>query len=253
MRENVDNVMARIDQIYRRISEIQSLGRQGALRRAQQTEAAQQAEAGRSSAAAPGRGAAKGEAFADALEQAMLSEALKETGTFGEPGAGRGGEAGGGGVRLQGPGAAGGYPARAGSGAAGGAASFESLVQVASQFFGVDSGLIKAVIRQESEFDPAAVSSKGAVGLMQLMPETAELLGVDDPLNPAKNIYGGTKYLKQMLDRYDGNLEFALAAYNAGPSTVDEAGGIPDIAETKNYVEKVLGYFKQYRGGEGGE
>lgn len=212
--------MARIDRIYKRIYEIQSIGRQGNQRRMQQ--------AGTGGVNQPGEGekvrqpegpdisgqtqkAGEGRAFTSALERALLQEAAQD------------------------------------SGSAGGESAFEGLIGAASQVFGVDSNLIKAVIKKESEFNPSAVSPKGAVGLMQLMPETAELLGVDDPYNPAKNVYGGTKYLKQMIDRYGGNVEKALAAYNAGPTTVDRAGGIPEIDETKNYVEGVLGLLNKYK------
>ena len=107
--------------------------------------------------------------------------------------------------------------------------------------------LVKAVIAAESNFDPGAVSRKGARGLMQLMPDTAEALGIDDPLQPTDNVRGGTRYLRSMLDRY-GDLSRALAAYNAGPSAVDRYGGVPPYPETQDYVNRVLTYYRAYHG-----
>ena len=101
--------------------------------------------------------------------------------------------------------------------------------------------LVRAVIEQESAFRPCAVSFKGAEGLMQLMPDTSAQFAVADPFDPKQNIDAGTKYLKQLIDKYKGNLEQALGAYNAGPGTVDQAGGqIPDIPETRDYVKAIL-------------
>ena len=101
--------------------------------------------------------------------------------------------------------------------------------------------LINAVIRQESAYDPYAVSHKGAKGLMQLMPAMARRFGVKDVFDPAENVQGGVKYLRQLLDRYDGDRRLALAAYNAGEGAVDRFGGVPPYRETQNYVERIVG------------
>lgn len=105
----------------------------------------------------------------------------------------------------------------------------------------LDSRLVQAVVEAESAYSPCAVSPVGAMGLMQLMPSTAESLQVSDPFDPSQNITAGTQYLKQMLDRYGGDIAKALAAYNAGPARVDAAGGIPSIPETQEYVRKIMG------------
>jgi soluble lytic murein transglycosylase-like protein len=123
-----------------------------------------------------------------------------------------------------------------------------SLVQAAATRAGLQAGLLHAVVEQESAFVPCAVSRKGAQGLMQLMPETASGLGVSDPFDPTQNIDAGARYLKQLLVRYGGQLTLALSAYNAGPARVDRAGGIPEIPETMDYVERVLTKLRR-RGG----
>lgn len=119
-------------------------------------------------------------------------------------------------------------------------AYIETCVEQASQKYGIGADLIKAVIKHESGFNPGAVSTAGAEGLMQLMPETARLVGVKDSFDIRQNIDGGTRFLKEMLDAFDGDLELALAAYNAGPSTVRRYGGIPPYEETEKYVENVM-------------
>lgn len=124
--------------------------------------------------------------------------------------------------------------------------SFDSLFIAAGKAFGVDPALLKAVARAESGLNPRAVSPAGALGIMQLMPATARALGVDDPFDPAQSIFGGAKYLRHLLDRFGGDVRLALAAYNAGPGAVQRWGGIPHYEETKEYVDRVLGYLKRY-------
>ena len=113
-------------------------------------------------------------------------------------------------------------------------------IQAAASREGQSAELLRAIIRKESAFYPCATSSKGAMGLMQLMPATASSLGVNNPFDAAQNIDGGTKYIRELLARYGGNLKLALAAYNAGPAKVDRFGGVPPIPETRNYVQEIL-------------
>ncbi len=121
---------------------------------------------------------------------------------------------------------------------------YEEIIETAADRYRLPAALIRAVIKQESNFNAEAVSHKGAMGLMQLMPETADLLGVNDPFEPDENIFGGTQYLVDLIRRYDGNLNKALAAYNAGPTRVQDS--IPNFRETRNFVDSVLHYYESF-------
>ncbi|MDY6851964.1 MAG: lytic transglycosylase domain-containing protein [Thermodesulfobacteriota bacterium] len=126
--------------------------------------------------------------------------------------------------------------------------SFDAIVEKAAQDNGLDPNLVRAVVKTESNFDHLAVSKAGAMGLMQLMPGTAKDLGVDNPFDPAQNVHGGARYLKLMLDRYSGDLNRALSAYNWGPGNLDRSTGfLPD--ETRRYIERVNEYYREFSAG----
>lgn len=123
---------------------------------------------------------------------------------------------------------------------------YDPYITEAARKYGVPFSLVKAIIKTESDFDPYAVSSSGARGLMQIMPETAKDLGVTDSFNPRENILGGVRYLKELLTRFQGSIPLALAAYNAGPNRVDPLKEVPPIKETEGFVRKVMQYFNGY-------
>jgi len=121
----------------------------------------------------------------------------------------------------------------------------EQMIREVSARYRVDPALVRAVMQTESNWNSSAVSRKGALGLMQLVPGTAQQLGVNNAFDPKQNLDGGVRYLHMLLERYNGDLDRALAAYNAGPGAVDRAGGIPQYRETRNYVQKVTdSYFR---------
>jgi len=120
---------------------------------------------------------------------------------------------------------------------------YDDLITEASKKHGVSFPLLKALIKIESDFNPLAISSAGAKGLMQIMPENIRALNIKDPFDPWENIMGGTLYLKQLITRFDGKLPMALAAYNAGPNVVDRYKRIPPFKETEDFVEKVMKYY----------
>ncbi|MFW6138150.1 MAG: lytic transglycosylase domain-containing protein [Spirochaetota bacterium] len=122
--------------------------------------------------------------------------------------------------------------------------SYQDVIKAASEKYSVPRSLIKAVIKQESNFDTNAVSEKGAMGLMQLMPDTAQLMGVENPFDARQNILGGVRYLRMLLDMYNGNLNKALAAYNAGPSRVNDT--VPGIKETQGFIQSVISNYNQF-------
>ena len=126
--------------------------------------------------------------------------------------------------------------------------SYDEVIRSASDRHNIDADLIRAVIKVESDFNSVARSNKGAMGLMQLMPDTARLHKVMDVFDPTDNIEGGVRHLKLLLSRYQGDLELSLAAYNAGIKAVEKYGGIPPFSETKEYVRRVLSFYQTYRG-----
>lgn len=124
---------------------------------------------------------------------------------------------------------------------------FDDIILKASRENGISYSLIKALIKVESNFNPNAVSIKGAKGLMQIMPENMEYLNIKDPFNPYENIMGGTYYFRTLLDRFEGKLILALAAYNAGPTVVAKYNKIPPYRETQNFVKRVIKYNYKYK------
>ena len=128
------------------------------------------------------------------------------------------------------------------------ASAYDDLIEAAASKHGVDAALVKAVVRAESGFNPAAVSPAGAQGLMQLMPSTAASLSVRNSFDPAENVDAGVRYLRQQMDKF-GDVRLALAAYNAGPTAVVKYGGVPPFSETQNYINRVLSYRAAYDGG----
>jgi len=125
--------------------------------------------------------------------------------------------------------------------------SYRDIIRQNARVYRLEEALVKAVIKAESNYNPQSRSNKGAQGLMQLIPETARLMNVNNPYDPAENIRGGSNYLRLMLDQFNGNLDLALAAYNAGPNAVQRHGGIPPYTETREYVQRVRRYLEQYR------
>jgi soluble lytic murein transglycosylase len=126
---------------------------------------------------------------------------------------------------------------------------YDSIITKASKRHGVSFSLLKALIKIESDFKPRAVSSAGAMGLMQIMPDNIKALKIENPFDPWENILGGARYLKQLIDRFDGKLPLALAAYNAGPKIVERYQRIPPFKETEDYVEKVMKYYSVFKKG----
>jgi soluble lytic murein transglycosylase len=124
---------------------------------------------------------------------------------------------------------------------------FDPIISEAAKKYNLEAPLIKAVIKAESDFDPNAISHKGARGLMQIMPVNFRLLDVENPFDPQQSIHAGARYLREMMDRFDGRLALSLAAYNAGPGAVDRYNGIPPYQETEEYIERVMKYYHHYK------
>ncbi len=125
----------------------------------------------------------------------------------------------------------------------------EAVIAESASFYKIPQALVKAVIATESNYNPSAVSERGAIGLMQLMPQTAKEMYVDDPFDPVQNIYGGTRYLRVLVNQFDGDLVKVVAAYNAGPDTVRRltTNPVPNIPETQEYVRRVLSNYQTFR------
>ncbi len=124
---------------------------------------------------------------------------------------------------------------------------YDGIIQEASNTFDLSFSLLKAMIKVESDFDSRAVSKKGALGLMQIMPQNLQAFNIREPYDPKDNIMGGARYFKSLIERFEGKLPLALAAYNAGPTIVDKYRDIPPIKETQDYVKKVMKYFYLYK------
>ena len=124
---------------------------------------------------------------------------------------------------------------------------YDHFISDASREFGVDSRLLKAMIKAESDFDPQAISKKGAMGLMQIMPENFKMLDLKNPFDPWENIKAGARYFKELHQRFNGKLALSLAAYNAGPTAVDRYKSIPPYQETEEYVRRVLRYYRTFK------
>ena len=124
---------------------------------------------------------------------------------------------------------------------------YDGIIQEASNTFGLSFSLLKAMIKVESNFDSRAISKKGALGLMQIMPQNLQAFNIREPYDPKDNIMGGARYFKSLMERFEGKLPLALAAYNAGPTIVDKYRNIPPIKETQDYVKKVMKYFYLYK------
>ena len=122
--------------------------------------------------------------------------------------------------------------------------AYDDIIQEAAALYDMDANLIHAVMQAESAFHPYAVSRAGAEGLMQLMPELSDQMGVNDAFDPRENIMGGVRYLKRLLDYHNGNIDLALASYNAGPGNVERYGGVPPFRETRNYVKTIKQILK---------
>ena len=123
---------------------------------------------------------------------------------------------------------------------------YDGIIQKAARQFGVEVTLIKAIIKAESSFDPNALSSSGAQGLMQLMPDTADDMEVGDPFDPEENILGGTRYLSLLLKRFNQDKKLAVAAYNVGPTTVENHDAVPPIPQTRQFVDRVMRFYREF-------